>query len=74
MSAGLPLMKNVLTPLAKGLLIQLGKTVSASATGAAIQKNKRKQNKNWIMYDRMNNFQRINGRYHENLVKIRVHW
>ena len=34
MSAGLPLMKNVLTPLVKSVLILLGK---ASATDAAIQ-------------------------------------
>ena len=35
MTAGLPLMKNVLTPLAKGVLIPLGLT---AATDAAIQK------------------------------------
>ena len=39
MTAGLPLMKNVLTPLAKGVLIPLGLTAAAAAaTDAAIQK------------------------------------
>ena len=37
-TAGLPLMKNVLTPLAKGFLIPVGLTATASATDAAIQK------------------------------------
>ena len=38
LKAGLPLMKNVLKPLAKSVLIPLGLTVAASATDAAIQK------------------------------------
>ena len=38
MAAGLPLMQNVLTPLAKRVLIPLGLT-TAAATDAAIQKN-----------------------------------
>ena len=38
MTAGLPLMKNVLTPLAKSVLIPLGLKAVASATDAAIQK------------------------------------
>ena len=38
MTAGLPLMKNVLTPLAKSVLIPLGLTAAASATEAAFQK------------------------------------
>ena len=38
MTASLPLMKNVLTPLAKSALIPLGLTAAASATHAAIQK------------------------------------
>ena len=38
MSAGLPLMKNVLTPLAKSVLLLLGLTTAVSATDAAIQK------------------------------------
>ena len=37
-TAGLPIMKNVLTPLAKIVLIPLGLTAAASATDAAIQK------------------------------------
>ena len=39
MTAGLPLMKNVLTPLAKSVLIPLGLTATVSATDAAF-KNK----------------------------------
>ena len=35
---GLPLMKNVLKPLAKSVLIPLGLTAAASATDAAIHK------------------------------------
>ena len=35
---GLPLMKNVLRPLAKSVLIPLGFTAGASATDAAIHK------------------------------------
>ena len=38
MRVGLPLMKNVLTTLAKSVLISLGFTAVASATNAAIQK------------------------------------
>ena len=38
MTAGLPLMKNVLTPLARSVLIPLGSTAAASATNADIQK------------------------------------
>ena len=38
MTAGLPLMKNVLIPLAKSILIPLGLTAAASVTDAAIQK------------------------------------
>ena len=41
----LPLMKNVLRPLTKSVLIPLGLTIAASATGAAIQK------KFWIKDD-----------------------
>ena len=39
MTAGLPLIKNVLTPLAESGFIPLGQTVAASATDAAIQNN-----------------------------------
>ena len=38
MSASLPLIKNVLTPLAKSVLVLLGLTKAASTTNAAIQK------------------------------------
>ena len=38
MTAGLPLMKNVLIPLDKSILIPLGLTTAALATDAAIQK------------------------------------
>ena len=38
MTAGLPLMKNVLTPLATSALIPLALTAAASASHAAIQK------------------------------------
>ena len=38
MTAGLPLTKNVLTTLAKSILVLLGLTAVASATDAAIQK------------------------------------
>ena len=38
MPAGLPLMQNVLTPLAKSVLIQLGSAAAVSATDLAIQK------------------------------------
>ena len=38
MTAGLPLMKSVLTPLAKSLLIVLGLLAGMSAADAAIQK------------------------------------
>ena len=38
LKTGLPLMKNVITPLAKGVLILLGLTVRASAANAGIHK------------------------------------
>ena len=38
MTAGLPLMKNVLTPFAKSILIPLGLSAGMSAADAAIQK------------------------------------
>ena len=38
MTAGLPLMKNVLTPLAKGALIPLGLSAEMSAEDGVIQK------------------------------------
>ena len=38
MTAGLPLMKNLHTPLAKNILVSLGLTAAGLATNAAIQK------------------------------------
>ena len=38
MTAGLPLMKNVLTPLAKNILLPFGLSAGMSAADAAIQK------------------------------------
>ena len=38
MTAGLPLMKNVLAPLLKSVLVKLGLTATASGTYSAIQK------------------------------------
>ena len=38
LKTGLPLMKSVITPLAKSVLIPLGLTAAASAAGAGIQK------------------------------------
>ena len=38
MLVGLPSMKNVFTPLARGVLVPLGLTTSTSTTDAAIQK------------------------------------
>ena len=38
MTAGLPLMKNVLSPLAKSVLVPLGLTAAASATDVTIPK------------------------------------
>ena len=38
MTTGLPLMKNVLTPLSKSAFISLGLTAAAAATEATIQK------------------------------------
>ena len=39
LKTGLPLMKNVIKPLAKGILIPLGLTAAASAADAGIHKN-----------------------------------
>ena len=38
MTTGLPLMKNLLTPLTKSVLVPSGLTAAASVTGAVIQK------------------------------------
>ena len=54
MTAGLPLMKNVSTPLAKSVVISLGLIAAASVTDGVIQKNI------------IGNFKWRNGRYKEN--------
>ena len=41
LKAGLPLIKNVIKPLAKSVLIPLGLTAAASAADAGIHKNLR---------------------------------
>ena len=51
LKAGLPLIKNVITPLAKSVLIPLGLTAAASAADAGIHKKNitiRKYNTNYI--------------------------
>ena len=60
MSAGLPFMKNVLTPLAKRILIRLALRAN-SGTDVAIQKRTF-----WIRNDCSDNVEQRNGRYHEN--------
>ena len=61
LKTGLPIMKNVLKPLVKKVLIPLGLTASASATDAVIHK------KNvWIRCDNTHNFVWRNEWYHEN--------
>ena len=53
MTAGLPLINILFTPLAKGFLIPLGLTAAGSATDAA-------------KYNTINNFKWRNGTYNEN--------
>ena len=60
MSAGVPLMKNVLTPLAESILIPLGLMAALSAIDAAIQKKISDRN------DCTDNLKQRNGRYYEN--------
>ena len=50
MTVGLPLMKGVLAPLAKSVLLQLGLLAGMLAADAAIQK------KSWIKHNSINNF------------------
>ena len=57
MTAGLPLMKNVLTQLAKNVLLPFGLSAWVSATDTAIQKN------SWIRKYSINNFKWRNGIY-----------
>ena len=49
MTAGLPLMKSVLTPLVKRVLLPFGLSAAASPTDATIQNL-------WIRYNSINNF------------------
>ena len=60
MKVGLRLMKNVLTPLSKGVLSISELTVVASATDAAIQR------KFLIREECTDNLKQRNGWYHEN--------
>ena len=57
MTAGLPLMKSVLTPLDKSVLLPLEFSAGTSAADAAIQKKKL-----WIRHNSINNFKLRNGR------------
>ena len=62
MTTGLPLMKSVLTPLAKNVSLPFGLSAAMSATDAAIQKKKKKRISNFSI----DNFKWRNGRYNEN--------
>ena len=62
MTAGLPLIKNVLTPLAKGVFLPSGLSAAMPATDAAIQK---KEN-SWIRNYIISNFKWRNRRHNEN--------
>ena len=57
----LPLRKNVLTPLAKGVLIRLGLMAAGSTTDKSYSKYSL-----WIGHDYTDNFKRRNERYHGN--------
>ena len=59
MTADLPLMARVITPLAKSILMPLGLPAAMPATDTAIQK------KLWIRNYSINNFKWKNGRYNE---------
>ena len=63
MPAGLPLMKSILTPPAKSVLLPFGLLAGVSATNVAIQKKKKKS---WIRNYSINNFQWGHGKYNEN--------
>ena len=67
MPAGLPLMKSILTPPAKSVLLPFGLLAGVSATNVAIQKKKKKKKKkSWIRNYSINNFQWGHGKYNEN--------
>ena len=68
MTAGLPLMKSLLTPIAKSVFLSLGLTAGMSAADAAIQKKKKK--KLWIRNYSINNFECRNGRYNEKVKSL----
>ena len=60
LKTGLPLIKNVIKPLAKSVLIPLGLTVAASAADVGIQKkDTRFSNKNLILNEEMNDILKI---------------
>ena len=61
MKVGLPLIKNVLKPLAKSVLIPLGLTTSASAAAADVQ-----EIIFWNWDNNIDNFKQRSRRYHEN--------
>ena len=62
MSVGFSLMKNLLTALAKIVLVPLGLTAAVSETDAAIHSNAGSRNGE----DCIDNLKRRSGRYHEN--------
>ena len=66
MPAGLPLMKSILTPPAKSVLLPFGLLAGVSATNVAIQKKKKKKKKSWIRNYSINNFQWGHEKYNEN--------
>ena len=65
MTVGLPLMKSVLTPLAKSVLLTFVLSAVMSATDVVIKKKKKKKKKSWFGINRINNLKCINGRYNE---------
>ena len=54
LKTGLPLIKNVIKPLARSVLIPLGLTAAASAADAGIQK--KKEENTWFWNSNFNNF------------------
>ena len=62
MTASLPLMKSVLTPLAKNLLMPV---TAMSLTNTTIQKKKKKDS--WIRNYSINNVKWRNERHNENI-------
>ena len=60
MTPDLPLIKGVLTPLAKSIPLPFGVSAAMSAKDAAVQK----KTNVWISYNNINNF---NERYYEKI-------